>query len=64
MTGKTFDCVEMKRRVVRQAQQHVAGMSVADKIAYYKAIGDRERATQEATRHRDLRELPKTGTDN
>jgi len=62
MTGKTFDCIVMKRRVVRRAQQHVAGMSVAEKIAYYKGIGDRERAVQEAARQRQ--ELPKTGTDN
>ncbi|MHB9026785.1 MAG: hypothetical protein ACYC7E_21850 [Armatimonadota bacterium] len=64
MTRKTFDCVEMKREVVYQAQQHVVGMGVTEKVAYYKAIGDHERAAQDAVRHRDRQDLPKTGTDD
>ena len=51
MIKKTFDAIEMKRQVVSEAQQHVAGMSDAEKIAYYKAIGDRERAEQKKERH-------------
>jgi hypothetical protein len=31
-----------------EAQTHVAGMSVAERVAYYKAVGDRERAAQAA----------------
>jgi len=46
----------MKRRIVSEAQQHVVGMSDTEKIAYYKAIGDRERAEQEAARLRFAQE--------
>jgi hypothetical protein len=63
MTKKAFDCIEMKRQVVYQAQQRVSGMSVAEKIAYYKAIGDSERAEQDNARRQSLQDLPKTGTD-
>ena len=59
MTKKTFDCIEMKRQVVSEAQHHVAGMSDAEKIAYYKAIGDRERAEQDAARCRNAQGLKK-----
>lgn len=52
MTKKLIDCIEMKRQVVSEAQQKVAGMNVAEKIAYYKLIGDRERAAQETARCR------------
>jgi len=64
MTKKVFDCIEMKRQVVGEAQQQVADMSVAEKIAYYKAIGDRERAIQKTAHGRCIEDLPKTGTDN
>jgi len=64
MTKKAFDCIKMKRKVASEAQQQVAGMSVAEKIAYYKAIGDRERAAQETARRRRVQDWPKTGTDN
>ena len=59
MIKKTFDCIEMKRQVVSAAQHHIAGMSDAEKIAYYKAIGDRERAAQNVIRHRDVQQLNK-----
>lgn len=59
MTKKTFDCIEMKRQIVSKAQQHTADMSDAAKIAYYKAIGDRERAKQDAARNRYAQELKK-----
>ena len=52
MIKKVFDCIEMKRQIVSEAQKHVAGMNDADKIAYYKALGDRERAEQYAARYR------------
>lgn len=64
MTKKRFDCTEMKRKVVSEAQQHTAGMNVAEKIAYYKAIGDRERAAQQNIRRQYSPYLPKTGTDD
>ena len=55
MIKKTFDCILMKRQVVSEAQQHVSGMSDTKKIAYYKAIGDKARAEQEAVRRHDAR---------
>lgn len=64
MTKKRFDCIEMKRQVVSEAQQQLAGMSVAEKIAFYKDIGDRERAAQKIARLRYAPDLPKTGTDD
>ena len=56
MTKKTFDCIDMKRQIVSEAQQHVVGMSDTEKIAYYKAIGDRERTEQESARQRFAQE--------
>ena len=56
MIKKSFDCIHMKRQVISLAQQHVAGMSDTEKIAYYKAIGDRERAAQQTPRHQSASE--------
>lgn len=36
MTTKTFDCVEMKRRAALRIHEQLKGMSMEEKVAYWR----------------------------
>lgn len=46
-TKKTFDCIAMKRRGAEEVQQTIAGMTLAEELAYWQsgteALGQRQK---------------------
>ena len=48
--AKTFDCVEMKHKGAERVQQEIAGMTMAEELAYWARGTQELRAIQRSQR--------------
>ncbi|MEP0843723.1 MAG: hypothetical protein HRF43_13555 [Phycisphaerae bacterium] len=64
MKNKPFDCVEMKRRGARRVQEATAGMTLTEKVEYWRQRDAQFRREQEALVARQAGSGAATGGDD
>lgn len=52
MKTKTFDCVEMKRRAAARLHEQLAGLTIEQKIEFWRQRSETLAAEQARLRHR------------
>lgn len=52
MKGKTFDCVQMKRRGAEQVRQQIAGMSPLQELEFWRNQTEQIRRRQQDIRQK------------